>query len=485
MTAGPALEHAIVPHTELVGDCRVRIVGSGGALCEIFVDLADDVSVLKRQVQAETGIPELEQRLSLPAGELHGRDLLGSVVVIGGTAEVGLELRSPEVASWLGRLREDSARKSRRLCLEEAPAELLADAGFMFAAVQEHRQALRFAAPPLKAEASVVRAAVRHSGRSLGFAAEALQDSAELALLAVQQSGWALELVSERLQDDLSVVLAAVQQTGSALEFAGPTARADRAVVLEAVRGDGMCLLQAAPELVCDPELAIAAVQEDWEVIKFLPLEMRADRRVALAAVKSHHPRAAKYEYGEALEHVAPSLRSDRAFCLEAVKAIGRAFPFLPLEFRGDRELALAAVRQDGTAIASMSPDLQDLKIATAAVRQNPQAICYVEAGLRAGVARALGDERLKDFGFRSPQAPQAPREAQKAPDPKLRKHFKTLGLDDTATAQDVRRRYRELALQTHPDKQRGSPERAREAHDRFVAISNAYQAVREEALGG
>jgi len=486
MTNGPFPESAIVPHTELLGDCRIRILGADGALCEILVDLADDVAVLKRQVQAATGVPELEQRLSLASSELHGQDLLGSIAVIGGTAEVKLELRSPEVASWLGRLRDDTAKKSRKLCLEEAPAELLADADFMFAAVQEHRFALRFAAPPLKADPSVVRAAVRRHGRALSFADEALRDDAGVVLLAVQQDGWALELVSERLQDDLSVALAAVQQTGAALEFAGPAARADRAIVLEAVQGDGMCLLQAAPELQRDRDLAIAAVREDWEVIKFLPEELQADRRVALAAIKSHHPRAARSEYGEALEHVAPSLRFDRGFCLEAVKTVGRAFSFLPLDLRADKELALAAVTQDGTAITGMSPSIQDVKIASAAVKQNRVAICYVEASLRPAVAEALNDSKLLDFGYKAPQSPEAAREEpRKARDPKLRKHFKMLGLDEACTEQELRRRYRELALQTHPDKQRSTPAKEKEAHNRFVAISLAYQALRGEVRWG
>lgn len=45
------------------------------------------------------------------------------------------------------------------------------------------------------------------------------------------------------------------------------------------------------------------------------------------------------------------------------------------------------------------------------------------------------------------------------------------LGLNHTATLSDVRRRYRQLALENHPDKQ-GGPK----SHERFVAIQAAYE---------
>lgn len=47
------------------------------------------------------------------------------------------------------------------------------------------------------------------------------------------------------------------------------------------------------------------------------------------------------------------------------------------------------------------------------------------------------------------------------------------LGLNHNATLSDVRRRYRQLALQHHPDKNGGS-----ESHERFVAIQNAYEVL-------
>ncbi len=55
--------------------------------------------------------------------------------------------------------------------------------------------------------------------------------------------------------------------------------------------------------------------------------------------------------------------------------------------------------------------------------------------------------------------------------------HYDTLGLARTATAQDIRRRYRELAFKYHPDRNPGQ----REAHEQFLKLAEAYQALGDE----
>lgn len=54
--------------------------------------------------------------------------------------------------------------------------------------------------------------------------------------------------------------------------------------------------------------------------------------------------------------------------------------------------------------------------------------------------------------------------------------YYKVLGLDRNATAEDVRRAYRKLALKWHPDKNLG--ESSAEAEKRFKEISEAYEVL-------
>mmetsp|Transcript_96634 Transcript_96634/g.301546 ORF Transcript_96634/g.301546 Transcript_96634/m.301546 type:complete len:353 (+) Transcript_96634:134-1192(+) len=58
-----------------------------------------------------------------------------------------------------------------------------------------------------------------------------------------------------------------------------------------------------------------------------------------------------------------------------------------------------------------------------------------------------------------------------------VRPHYRVLGLPADATQSDVRRRYRKLALQHHPDKNR---EDAAAAKERFTELALAYEAVCE-----
>lgn len=241
-------------------------------------------------------------------------------------------------------------------------------------------------------------------------------------------------------------------------------------------------LKEAGPELRKDFDVAIAAVQEDAEVFQYLELEHRSDRRIALAAIKSHHPRASSSEYGDALQYVGAELMADRGFLLEALRAVGNCFRFLPMELKDDRELALAAVHQDGMALSLLTPELRDFEISVVAVRQNSNALQHVNSQLRDPVTKATGGSAVPGnvpiqngrIGFKYA--------SRQKKDEKLLKHFKILGLKETATPEEIRRRYRELALQTHPDKQRDNHE---DAGNQFALISSAYQAIKEEVLGG
>ena len=57
--------------------------------------------------------------------------------------------------------------------------------------------------------------------------------------------------------------------------------------------------------------------------------------------------------------------------------------------------------------------------------------------------------------------------------------HYDTLGVPPHASASDIRKAYRSLALRHHPDKNPGARE---EAERRFVAISAAYETLSDES---
>ena len=55
----------------------------------------------------------------------------------------------------------------------------------------------------------------------------------------------------------------------------------------------------------------------------------------------------------------------------------------------------------------------------------------------------------------------------------RLRQHYYVLGLDPNASQEDVKQKYKQLAFETHPDKNRGSEEVAKV---RFQAVSDSYE---------
>ncbi len=53
------------------------------------------------------------------------------------------------------------------------------------------------------------------------------------------------------------------------------------------------------------------------------------------------------------------------------------------------------------------------------------------------------------------------------------RDYYEVLGIDRNASSQEIKKAYRDLALQTHPD--RVAPDKKKEAEERFKEISEAY----------
>ena len=60
------------------------------------------------------------------------------------------------------------------------------------------------------------------------------------------------------------------------------------------------------------------------------------------------------------------------------------------------------------------------------------------------------------------------------------RQHYITLGINENATQDQIKKSYRKLAMKWHPDK---NPDNKEDAEERFKEISKAYQVLSDETL--
>lgn len=455
----------------------------GRLACSISMDVSGTVRGLKEALASggEIGLHSIQ--LFFGTSELINWELLSGIAEAGSSADLQLRTRRPEVAYWLGRLQDEvAATKGRRsemfystkapACLEEIPAELLADVDFVLALVQVGGQYLSAAAPELRADREVVLAAVRQMGAALQHAAPELRADREIVLAAVSEDPWALDFASPELKADREVVLLAVQQDEWALNFAAPELLGDREIVLTVVEGNGSILKIITPELKNDRDVVLLAVRERGATLEFAGPAPRADREVALTAVKQD---------GWALEYVDPTLQADRDVVLEAVRRAGRALKFASQALREDRTVILTAVRRDGMALLLVRPELQDFEIALAAVESDASALNFVRKNLFDEVLEAHCENRgharpqwipRRDGKYEPP--PEDPRVLH--PLQALKRHFEVLGIPEDTPKEEIPRHYRRLARKHHPDKH---PEDQDGAKRRFQAINNAFHALK------
>ena len=96
--------------------------------------------------------------------------------------------------------------------------------------------------------------------------------------------------------------------------------------------------------------------------LRELPLSYRRDRKIVLAAVKKE---------GEDLKYASKELRSDREIVLAAVKQNGEVLSYTSEKLHLDREIVLAAVKQNGEAYRCLTSELRnDREIVLAALKQ-------------------------------------------------------------------------------------------------------------------
>src|SRR5262245_47183149 len=101
--------------------------------------------------------------------------------------------------------------------------------------------------------------------------------------------------------------------------------------------------------------------------------------------------------------------------------------------------------------------------------------------------AARRGARILPRLGGGRPGHVTSPRRAAAAPPRgptmKFQDYYETLGVPRTASAEDIKRSYRKLALKWHPD--RHKPETRKEAEERFKRISEAYEVLSDPEKRG
>eukprot|EP01061_Rhynchopus_euleeides_P023739 TRINITY_DN384_c0_g1_i2.p1 TRINITY_DN384_c0_g1~~TRINITY_DN384_c0_g1_i2.p1 ORF type:complete len:267 (+),score=46.72 TRINITY_DN384_c0_g1_i2:81-881(+) len=105
-------------------------------------------------------------------------------------------------------------------------------------------------------------------------------------------------------------------------------------------------------------------------------ITVRADRDIALAAVQQN---------GYTLEYVSSSLKDDREICRAAVQQSAYSLQYVDGSLQTDHELNLAAVQQNGCALKYVPCSLKaDRELNLIAVQQHAAALRYVYPTLKA-----------------------------------------------------------------------------------------------------
>lgn len=229
-----------------------------------------------------------------------------------------------------------------------------------------------------RADREVVLAAVAQDGRALQFASELLRADKEVVLAAITQSGfWALKGAGEALRSDKEVVLQAVTKEPAAIEFAGDNMKRDTEVVASVVKQQGRLLQHAADNLKADKDIVLTAVRQDPGALEFAAESLKADQEFGLFIQKvfskgDHALDDAADVWSFGKENVLVAIRQDPTFFRYAASTLKQDVLFY-------KDMVLAAVLGDGLLLEMVPDDLRgDKKVALAAIRNNSAALRFV-----------------------------------------------------------------------------------------------------------
>lgn len=155
----------------------VEVVGVGGTLCEVSLGLLWSGRECKAEIERETGIPSIEQRLLVGTSHLYDDLLLcqplGSFSgKVKDPPEMTLVRRlNPLYSDCMAAIEDEGLRALDK----EAVKELLKDRLFMGIVVSADGHALAYASDELKRDRSFVLTAIRQTPSAIAHADECLQ----------------------------------------------------------------------------------------------------------------------------------------------------------------------------------------------------------------------------------------------------------------------------------------------------------------------
>lgn len=205
----------------------------------------------------------------------------------------------------------------------------------------------------------------------------------DLVLEALKQNGLSLQYADESLKNDKSIVLEAVKSWGGALEYAHEDLRKDRDIVLEAIKNQGMALEYAHEDFRKDRDIVLEAVKQDWVAFKFAADTLKSDPAIYNEAKAGALEAMRTSGLNSVRNHIDPSLWSDRAFVLEAIKIDYKAMEYADLTLKVDSSFVLEAMKINISILMVADNTLKaDRDFILKAIQQNTHALKFAAGGL-------------------------------------------------------------------------------------------------------
>lgn len=403
-------------------NCWLRVASQAGqVLLHGRVDASATVAFVKSEIGKSEGIPEGEQLLSIGGAPLSDVEVIRKYMTASGEGEAGdvevvdmlLRRVSPDWALLLEdlsqghagfehvrmRLREES-HTAQQLARERGGhlAALMRDMNTAFQEalkrVNESGSALLAAAGDLQRNRDTVFEVVPRSSKGCRQAAEELMLCRNAVLAAVQSNGKVLVGMQAQLEPVHKAVAKALRESGAALQQAKEAWRRE-GELLHFAQARGWLFANTAEDLGRSYTASLRGITRDGKSLEAVADAIAACRqafrravvvnRNAIRQAEASLQRDQEVIFGWAMDHVSEIRKCDRNFIMTVIEANGEALERAPEEFRHDRELVLAAVRQsDGWALEFAAEELKhDREVVMAAVRRNGWALQHAGESLR------------------------------------------------------------------------------------------------------
>ena len=208
-----------------------------------------------------------------------------------------------------------------------------------------------------------------------------LRNDAAVAKVAVQRNGASLEFASSELQDNAELAVLAIKNNIHAAKFCSEALLKSSEFVLKTLHL-GCTLYHAHESLTHDRSFMLEAVSIQGASLSYASCEVQEDREVVLAALR---------ENPNSVAHAAAELRRDPVFMKEAVAISGVALRHGTHGVKSCKDVAMAACQQNARAYEFVSASLRgDPEVIAVAEAQNPKAFRFIT-----GNVRALGPRRV------------------------------------------------------------------------------------------